>query len=1068
MKFKYILSIIALLFLTMCTPFDVTEIEERLDNIEERLEATEAVLDAYENNLFITEVNEVENGYTISFTDGSSVTVLKGRGGQNGEVLIESISVEEMEVLFYLSDGTSFSIPLYESLAISFDDDDLVVMDINSEKNIHYIVESRLDDIKVEVIASSDIKAKVIPSDTYTGVINIKTGDNIDEYSKVIVLVSNGKKITMKSISFEQMQLYVSESCELTVEAAGGNIPLYYMSNMDCDASVSPDAQDWISILQTKSVTTRSIPIFVEANSGVSRKGSVTIGNPEGLHITYSIVQDADPQVQKTIERKALTAIYESLRMDEWGDAYNNWCTDLPVSEWQGITVDENGFVREILLQGEKDLNEASPVPRALSPEIGKLSHLQRLDIGYFSLEGDLPVEMFECSELTYIWLGLIDANTNIPKEIGNLKKLEYFSIMYYNGEHHWGTLPPEIGNCKSLKNIQIERGLSGSIPEELGNCHELFWINFRENELSGTIPASLGNCDKLCGVFLDGNNLYGSIPGSFGNLKNLRYLTLFNNNLSGNIPKGLQENELLWDLCWGYILWGNGFNPDSYSVNGDSFILNDINGNQIVSDQVYADNEYTLLLQIDDFFYLSGLNDFFDIYEEYHKDGFEIISYCTVIDDILGGDYNHLSNLKNIFSSNPAPFPVIPLTETNDFIYRDPEWSFSPYYPYHSYPALTLVDRTGKVVFYDFNAHALVPGLAARNLRKFLAGQFADIPEYYASTDYSMDGSVEVLQKAVTGNGIDIVLMGDAYSDRLIADGTYKSVMQKTVDEFFSEEPYKTYRDYFNVYMVNVVSKNEVYDEYSTTALDTWFGEGTEVGGSDAKVFEYALKAIPSERLDEALVIVMMNKDYYAGTCYMYHPSSGDYGNGTAVAYFPSNSDDSVFKGLLLHEAGGHGFAKLDDEYAYEYNGSVPEQYINERKALWPNGWWKNIDFTSDVTTVKWAHFLSDERYKYDGLGTFEGASTYWTGVWRPTENSIMRYNTDGYNAPSREAIYTRIHKLAFGEVWEYDYEDFVSYDAINRKSVESASSMWKYVPLRPTVPPVIVKKTWQEVMNN
>ena len=41
----------------------------------------------------------------------------------------------------------------------------------------------------------------------------------------------------------------------------------------------------------------------------------------------------------------------------------------------------------------------------------------------------------------------------------------------------------------------------------------------------------------------------------------------------------------------------------------------------------------------------------------------------------------------------------------------------------------------------------------------------------------------------------------------------------------------------------------------------------------------------------------------------------------------------------------------------------------------------------------------------------------------------------SDGeFNAPSREAIYYRIHKLAYGDSWVYNFEDFAAYDAINR----------------------------------
>lgn len=43
---------------------------------------------------------------------------------------------------------------------------------------------------------------------------------------------------------------------------------------------------------------------------------------------------------------------------------------------------------------------------------------------------------------------------------------------------------------------------------------------------------------------------------------------------------------------------------------------------------------------------------------------------------------------------------------------------------------------------------------------------------------------------------------------------------------------------------------------------------------------------------------------------------------------------------------------------------------------------------------------------------------------------------NSGGYyfNAPSREALYYHMHKLTYGDSWEYDYETFVAYDAINR----------------------------------
>ena len=65
--------------------------------------------------------------------------------------------------------------------------------------------------------------------------------------------------------------------------------------------------------------------------------------------------------------------------------------------------------------------------------------------------------------------------------------------------------------------------------------------------------------------------------------------------------------------------------------------------------------------------------------------------------------------------------------------------------------------------------------------------------------------------------------------------------------------------------------------------------------------------------------------------------------------------------------------------------------------------------------------------------IGIYEGA-TYSFGCWKPSQHSIMNNDADGmFNAPSREAIYKRIHRLAFGKDWQYDYEKFVEYDQKN-----------------------------------
>lgn len=329
----------------------------------------------------------------------------------------------------------------------------------------------------------------------------------------------------------------------------------------------------------------------------------------------------------------------------------------------------------------------------------------------------------------------------------------------------------------------------------------------------------------------------------------------------------------------------------------------------------------------------------------------------------------------------------------------------------------------------------------------------------YYESTDFSRDGEVLTLQTADEGNGINLVLMGDAFSDRLIADGTYEQVMRKAADAFFSEHPYTSFRHLFNVYAVIAVSTHEEYFDGAKTVFEGKFGEGTEVKGNSSRCNTYARKVpgMTPTKLEETVVIVMMNRKYYAGTCYMTAPTTPtDYGSGPAIAYFPLGTDDEMFKVLLSHEAGGHGFAKLADEYSFPSLGTIPASAITEIRTFSGYGWLKNIDLTNDATQIKWSSFITDERYASEKIGVYAGGHTYPRGVYHPTESSLMNDNIGGFNAPSREAIYYRIHKLAYGKSWQYDREKFVEFDLearSNAPQLQRSRMPEHFVPLHPPV---------------
>lgn len=1099
--------VLALLASAACSDaYDDSELRKSINSLEQRVAALETVMKAYENNLFIKTVETTQDGYIITFSDGSKATIINGKGSaDNDGTHIESITIGENEVTFVLSDGQSFSIPLYSALSIAFEADDLVVMAPDATRDLRYTIRSVSPAIEIEAIGSGDIRAKVVRDEKsdLTGVVRITTGAAIDEYSKVVVLVSNGEKVVMKSISFEQAGLQVADNTQKEIPAEGGELLLEFFSNVPCKATIPDQARAWITAKETRAMEKQTLRYAVAGNTGAARSADIVVKAAEGdLSVTFTVSQPAGAEYTLQIEREALIAFYNATDGDNWKNN-TNWCSSKPVSEWYGV--EGTGGVTALSLFGNnltgyipeefcnllnivrvelRENNLSGTIPAGFE-KLEKLAQFQ-LDASNFSdvsplfnlpniwllsltLPGDkIPAEIGNLLTLKELYLYGERIKGSIPDEIGNLVNLEWLTIF---APQLTGQIPGSIGNCTNLKNLELsECSLTGSIPEELGNCSKLDYLNLSKNDLAGNIPEALARLANLREIHLDNNRLSGSLPSALGSSATLEYLYVFYNQLSGDIPASVQQNEELWKYCWAYILEGNNFNSDSYQVEGPDFQVTDLNGSSINSAQTYAKNRYTVLWQFSPYFSdFAGVDALISVYNNYKDKGVDIIGYCNVSTDMGLADTE--TSVKDFVKSRHIPWHTVLWTQHGNWLLKPKVGflSYSVYYPFHSYPATTVIDRNGKMAFYSFALPGQESELATF-LAKNIDGAGSDL---YESADYSKDGEVTVLQRATAGKGIDLVLMGDGYSDRQIAAGEYAEAMNFAAEKLFTEEPYKSFRNLFNVYAVTAVSKNEGFTEYGQTALGGYFGDGTLVGGKDGTCFSYAQKAISASRMDDALIVVMMNSANYAGTCYMYNPTSAtDYGSGVSVAYFPTGSDATMFEQLLHHEACGHGFAKLDDEYAYKFMGEAPASYIAERRTMEPRGWWKNIDFTGDPSRVKWHAFLTDPRYAYDGLGVFEGGSTYWAGVWRPTENSIMHHNTGGFNAPSREAIYYRIHKLAHGDGWVYNYEDFAAYDAVNRKAAAAEGVPYRITAtppagFEPLHAPVVVGRSWREAMN-
>ena len=313
---------------------------------------------------------------------------------------------------------------------------------------------------------------------------------------------------------------------------------------------------------------------------------------------------------------------------------------------------------------------------------------------------------------------------------------------------------------------------------------------------------------------------------------------------------------------------------------------------------------------------------------------------------------------------------------------------------------------------------------------------------------EYAEDEFI-TFQEATKGNGkLNIVLLGDGYNAKDISEGKLMENVTEAYGHFFDIEPYRTYKDYFNVYTAVSVSPESgvgsvntiIYNKFNTTAK----GGVTLSGRNGDSDFNYIMKYITDsgnvapEDLNSTLVIMVPNTYDYGGICYMWD-------EGFAIAYCPmSNYGYPLdFRGVVQHEAGGHGFGKLGDEYIY-HNAFIDNcictccGHVFEFNLAKAKGWYDNLSLTGKMSEVPWSHLIFHEKYS-EFVDIFEGGFMHNRGVYRSEQNSCMNNDIPYYSTISRESIVKRIKAYA-GE--EYSFEDFVANDVIEVEMTETKSS--------------------------
>jgi len=252
------------------------------------------------------------------------------------------------------------------------------------------------------------------------------------------------------------------------------------------------------------------------------------------------------------------------------------------------------------------------------------------------------------------------------------------------------------------------------------------------------------------------------------------------------------------------------------------------------------------------------------------------------------------------------------------------------------------------------FHESALIPypknkikfSLEIRNRQNLLQPLFSQEidPSGIAIIRESLSKGVKVFEVQKKGDPhqkIDIAFIAEGYT--LAEEGKLKADLERFVQVIFNQEPYKTYKDTFNIYGVFKPSEESGCDEpsygsFKNTALSATFdslGSERYLLTEDNKSFRDIAAHVPYDAL-----FLMVNHKRYGG-------------GGIYNLYCTFTVDNQWFEYLFLHEF-GHSFAGLGDEY-YTSEVAYNEFYPKGVEPVEPN-----ITALLDPKDLKWKAFVS------------------------------------------------------------------------------------------------------------
>ncbi len=265
----------------------------------------------------------------------------------------------------------------------------------------------------------------------------------------------------------------------------------------------------------------------------------------------------------------------------------------------------------------------------------------------------------------------------------------------------------------------------------------------------------------------------------------------------------------------------------------------------------------------------------------------------------------------------------------------------------------------------------------------------------FFVSQSYLVAQTFEVEQIRTSGDDdkrINLVILGEGYTASEL--DIFEGHANNFVNSMFSQTPFLEYSNYFNVYIIKVVSVESGATHPGTapdeptgssavpvSVVNNYFGAAYDSYGTHRLLFSpnYNLitDVLATNFPEYDQVLVLVNAPYYGGSGGM----------------FPFAATDESSVEIAIHEL-GHSFVDLKDEY---WPGD-----IQAAEAI-------NMTQNNNTSTIKWKNWIGSNN-----VGAFRYANSGTASTWyRPHQNCKMRYLGVPFCAVCKEGIIEKIHSL-------------------------------------------------------